>query len=101
MANAKDIKTLALRLDADQHARLSIIAELAQVSITDLVKGAIDERIEKLAGDPQIVARADAAAQGIRDAAHAREAAIQDMFGTTASKSVPAKTTARSPKSSS
>ena len=76
------MKTLASRLEDEQHARLSILAKLSGVSLTDTIRDAIESRIETLAADPEIAAKAEALTAEIdREAAEQRDA-IATLFGT-------------------
>lgn len=75
------MKTLAIRLEDEQHARLSILAKLSEQSVTDVIRRAIEQQLEALAADPEISAKADALTAEIdRDAAEQR-AAIAGLFG--------------------
>jgi predicted DNA-binding protein len=76
------MKTLAIRLEDEQHARLSILAKLSGVSLTDTIREAIDNRIATLAADPKIAAKAETLTAEIdREAAEQRDA-IATLFGT-------------------
>lgn len=76
------MKTLAIRLEDEQHARLSILAKLSGVSLTDTIRDAIESRIATLASDPGIAAKAEALTAEIdREAAEQRDA-IATLFGT-------------------
>ncbi len=75
------MKTLAIRLEDEQHARISILAKLASVTVTDAIRDAIDTHIEKLASDPEVSAKAETLTAEIdRDAAEQRSA-IAALFG--------------------
>lgn len=77
------MKTLAIRLEDEQHARLTILAKLSGESLTDTIRDAIESRIATLAADPEIAAKAEALTAEIeREAAEQRDA-IATLFGTT------------------
>jgi hypothetical protein len=74
------MKTLAVRMEDDQHARLSLLARLSGVTVTDAIRVAIDAHVAKLAADSKISARADEALAEIeREAAEQRDA-IASLF---------------------
>lgn len=78
------MKTLAIRLEDEQHARLTILAKLGGVSLTDTIRDAIDTHLAKLAADPEISAKAEALTATIdREAAEQRDA-IAALFGAAA-----------------
>ncbi len=75
------IKTLAIRLDGELHARLAILARLTGISITDAIRTAIEKEVDVMASDSAVAAKAtDLQAEIIRDAEEQR-AAIQALFG--------------------
>lgn len=75
------MKTLAIRLEDEMHARLSILARLADTSVTETIRQAIEARLNAMAADPSLSARAaDLAADIAREAAQQR-AALDGMFG--------------------
>ena len=81
MASIK-MKTLAIRLEDEQHARLTIPSKLSEVSVTDAIRTAIDEHLAKLAADPELSAKAENLTAAIdREAAEQRQA-ISALFGT-------------------
>ena len=55
------MKTLAIRLEDDLHAQLSVLAQLEELTITDAIRQAIEEFIESKRHNPELTARADAA----------------------------------------
>ena len=68
------MKTLAIRLDDDLHARLTIVAKLAEVSLTDAIRQAIESHVQTMSAKPDIQAKADALRQDIeREAADNKE----------------------------
>lgn len=75
------MKTMAIRLDDDVHARLTILARLSDSSITEVVREAIEARLETLASDPTLSAKAEALAEEIERDAREQRAAIAGLFG--------------------
>ena len=76
------MKTLAIRLEDEQHARLTILSKLSEVSVTDAIRTAIDEHLAKLAADPEISARAEAFTATIEREAAEQRNAVAALFGT-------------------
>ncbi|ACV78442.1 CopG domain protein DNA-binding domain protein [Nakamurella multipartita DSM 44233] len=75
-------KTLAIRLDDDLHARITILARLGGQSVTDAIRDALRAHVDVLAADPTIAAKAAALREQIARDADEQQAAIQALFGT-------------------
>ena len=90
------MKTLAIRLEPEQHVRLTILAQLSGESVTELIRVAIELRLEQLASDPAIQAKADGLRAAIEDEAATRRDAIAGLFTT-----APATTVARTKRTTS
>lgn len=92
------MKTLAIRLDDDVHARLTILAKLAEVSVTDAVRQAIESHIQVMSSDPSLSAKAKALRDEIDREAREQQGALSQLFGATAEAApatAPSSTTAR------
>ncbi len=68
------MKTLAIRLDDELHAQLSVLAQLSDSSITDEIRQAIEAHLD--------TKRAQAVLDDIEREAEGRKAAIATLFGT-------------------
>ena len=77
------VKTLAIRLEPDLHAQLSLIAQLRAATITDEIKAAIEAHIVAAKSLPELAGRAEAVLDDIERDATARRNAIATLFGTT------------------
>ena len=75
------MKTLAIRLEDDMHARLNILAKLANQSLTDTIRDAIEAHVVKLSADPAISAKADELTAEIDREAAEQRSAITALFG--------------------
>ncbi len=75
------MKTMAIRLDDDVHARLTILARLSETTVTDIVRDALQARLDTLAADPAVSAKAEALAEEIERDAREQQAALADLFG--------------------
>ena len=75
------VKTLAIRLDPDMHAQLSLIAQLRGSTITDEIRQAIDAHIVAVKASPELAAKADSVRAEIEREAAARRDAIATLFG--------------------
>lgn len=74
------MKTLAIRLEDDTHAQLSMLAQLEELTVTDAIRQAIDSYIDAKRSQPELTARAEAVLADIdRDAASRRDA-IASLF---------------------
>lgn len=80
------MKTLAIRLEDDQHAKLTMLARLAGISITDAIRAGVEHQIDRMAADPQIAAKADDLQADIQREAQEAAAALNALFGPTATK---------------
>lgn len=80
------MKTLAIRLDDSLHARLTIVAKLAEVSVTDAIRQSIESYVQTMLGNPAIQAKADALRQEIDREAREQQGAISQLFGAHSSK---------------
>jgi len=76
------VKTLAIRLEPDLHAQLSLIAQLRGATITDEIKAALEAHIKAAKTLPELSGRAEAVLADIERDATARRAAIATLFGT-------------------
>ena len=78
------VKTLAIRLEPDTHAHLSLIAQLRGNTITDEIKAALDAHIAGVKQTPDLAARAGSVLEDIEREALARRTAIATLFGSEA-----------------
>ncbi len=75
------MKTLAIRLDDDLHAQLSVIAQLGELTVTDAIRQAIEQWIEQKRSAPELTARAQNVLDEIERDAAQRRSAIATLFG--------------------
>jgi predicted DNA-binding protein len=78
------VKTLAIRLEPELHAQLSLIAQLRSSTITDEIRAAIETHIDAVKAAPELAGRADHVLEEIEREAAARRDAIATLFGTAA-----------------
>jgi predicted transcriptional regulator len=75
------MKTLAIRLDDELHAQLSVLAQLSGTSLTDEIRQAIEAHLQAKRANPELTERAKLVAEEIEHEAAARRAAITTLFG--------------------
>ena len=75
------MKTLAIRLEDDLHAKLTILAKLSNTTVTEAIRTAIEAHLSRLAADKDISARAEAVLTEIDREASEQRAAIANLFG--------------------
>jgi hypothetical protein len=74
------VKTLAIRLEEEQHAQLTIIAQLEELTVTDAIRQAIEQWVEARRNNPQLKARAQAVLDEIEQEATTRKGAIAALL---------------------
>ncbi len=79
--NGGKVKTLAIRLELEVHAQLSLIAQLRGSTITDEIRTAIEAHIEGTRSAPELAAQAGSVLENIEREAAARREAIATLFG--------------------
>ena len=75
------MKTLAIRLDDELHAQLSVLAQLSGTSLTDEIRQALEAHLKAMRSSPELSERAKAVSEEIEHEAQARQAAITTLFG--------------------
>jgi len=75
------VKTLAIRLEPDTHAQLSLIAQLRGSTITDEIRSAVEAHIASAKSAPELAAQADSVLEEIDREASVRREAIATLFG--------------------
>jgi predicted DNA-binding protein len=75
------VKTLAIRLEPETHAQLSLIAQLRGNTITDEIKAALESHIAGIKTMPDLAARAGSVLEDIEREALARRTTIATLFG--------------------
>ena len=76
------MKTLAIRLDDELHAQLSVLAQLRESTITDEIRMALESHLEATKASPELASRAQGVLDEIERDSRARQAAIATLFGT-------------------
>ena len=74
------MKTLAIRLEDDLHAQLTVLAQLEELTVTDAIRQAIEQFIEGKRHNPELSARAGAVLDDIERDAKTRREAIAALF---------------------
>jgi len=75
------VKTLAIRLEGDLHAQLTLVAQLDGLSITDAIRRAIESYIEGKQAEGDFAGRAAAMLDEIDREAAARRQSIEALLG--------------------
>ena len=79
------MKTLAIRLDDELHARLAILSKLGGLSLTDTIRVALEDHAATLAASPDIAAKAEALTAEIEREANEQRSAIKALLGASTS----------------
>ena len=79
------MKTLAIRLEEEQHAQLSVIAQLKELTVTDAIRQAIEQWMEARRDSPALKQRAQAVLEDIEQEAASRRSALAALLGDKAS----------------
>ncbi len=61
-------KTMSLRLDEEQSRQLDAVAMACETTVSEVVRDAISERIDKLRNDPNFKARLERAVERNKEA---------------------------------
>jgi predicted DNA-binding protein len=75
------VKTLAIRLPDELHAQLVLIASLEGQSLTDTIRQAVLELIERKRGDGELAEQAAKALEEMEQEAQARRQALRALIG--------------------
>lgn len=73
-------KTLAIRLEDDTHAQLTILAQLEGMPVSDALKQAVDGYIASKRSQPELKARLESVLEEIERDAATRRDAITSLF---------------------
>lgn len=84
------MKTMAIRLDDDQHAQLSVIAQLEELTVTDAIRQAITQWIESRRDSAALQQRAQAVLEDIEQEAATRRSALAALLGDEPAPAAPA-----------
>lgn len=80
-------KTLAIRLDDDLHQQVSTIAKLTGVTVTDIIREAIETHVSAVTDSPELAARAEALLADIDREAEERRQALSALLASKAAAS--------------
>jgi predicted DNA-binding protein len=81
--SGRGYKTLAIRLSDELHAQLVLIAGLEGTSLTDAIRTAIEELIERRRADGQLAVQAAKALEEMDQEAATRRQALQALLEST------------------
>ena len=82
----RKVKTLAIRLDPELHAQLSVIAQLSGSTITDEIREALAAHVAALASSDDLAGSAASMLDEIEREADARREALSTLFGSAEAK---------------
>lgn len=78
------MKTMAIRLEDNTSAQLSVLAQLEGTTVAELIRQAIDALIETKRANPELTARATGVLAAIEAEAVGRKQAIEALLATKA-----------------
>lgn len=74
------MKTLAIRLEDDLHARLTLLSKLTGSSVTATIRNALEQHLAGLIADPVIAAKASELTAAIEQEAEAQRQTLAALF---------------------
>lgn len=92
------VKTLAIRLELDRHAQLTMIAQLRGNTITEELQLAVEAHIVAIKSTPEFANQAEAVLAEIEREAVARRTAISALFGSQSSETPETDSSATKPR---
>ncbi len=85
---ASQMRTLAARITDDLRAQLDVIAQLNDRSVTEEIRLALEDWIERSKADPKVLARAETVRADIERDAQTKRNAIEAIFAKEPTKKV-------------
>lgn len=89
------MKTLAVRLDDDLHARLGLLSKLSESTVTDTIRTAVEKHLQTLANDPEIAAKAKELTAAIDKEAELQRTALAALLNSSSTEGATKASTAR------
>lgn len=83
------MKTMAIRLEDDTSAQLSVLAQLEATTVAHLIRQAIDTLIADKSANPDTMAKATQVLEAIEEEASAKRRAIQSLLPAAAAEPEP------------
>jgi uncharacterized membrane-anchored protein YjiN (DUF445 family) len=74
------VRTIAIRVEDEEHALLTLVARVQDVTLVEVLRQAIQDHVEKVRSDPDFAAKARAILAELDREAEARRAAISGLF---------------------
>lgn len=75
------MKTVAIKVDDELHARLAIIAQLEGTTLTEVIRQAVVRHVETLQSGEELAARAQGLLEEIEQESASRREAVQRLLG--------------------
>ena len=75
------MKTTAIRLDDELHLQLTVVAQLSGTTVTDAIRQAVHDYIDKLTTDGELASKAQAVLHDMEQDLADRRTAIEALFG--------------------
>ena len=78
--STSQMRTLAVRITDDLRAQLDVIAQLNDRSVTEEIRLALEDWVERIKSDPHVLQRAETVRADIEREAQTRRNAIEAIF---------------------
>jgi hypothetical protein len=75
------MKTVAIKVEDDVHARLLLMAQLSATSLTDVVRQAVDRYVADIGHSEDLAAKAQGLLDAIEEESLVRKQAVQALLG--------------------
>jgi uncharacterized membrane-anchored protein YjiN (DUF445 family) len=76
------VRTIAIRVEDEEHALLTLVARVQDVTLVEVLRQAIQGHVEKVRSDPEFTEKARAILAEIDQETEARRKAISGLFET-------------------
>jgi uncharacterized membrane-anchored protein YjiN (DUF445 family) len=74
------VRTIAIRVEDEEHALLTLVARVQDVPLVEVLRQAIQDHVEKVRSDPDFAAKAKAILAELDQEAASRRRAINALF---------------------
>ncbi len=74
------MRTIAIRVEDEEHALLTLVARVQDVTLVEVLRQAIQDHVDKVRSDPEFTSKARSILAEIDQEAEARRKAINALF---------------------